>query len=181
MRHCKGLKAEVAKEKPATSHTKGASSTSPKKKKHPPRGQQADLKLGSQTLLTSAPVGSHASSCCSRQDKKKTTTATSMKLHSSGKESGEKCSLSHKHSSKKHKSDKHQKKRRSNAAFPRTGKWPWCTTPIIQCICTLVVSFMCQVWCTTLPFYLWQLTFFLHALNMVLNSCTYSSLFLYFF
>ena len=44
MRCCKGLKAEAVKEKPATSHAKGASSSfSPKKKKHQTKSQQSDL------------------------------------------------------------------------------------------------------------------------------------------
>ena len=112
MRHCKGIRVEVVKEKPPTSHTKGVSSTSQKKKKHHAKSQQADLKPDSQTPLTSTPVGSCTSPCHSRCNKKKPTTATLTESHSSSKESEEKCSLSHKHSSKKHKSEKHQKKKK---------------------------------------------------------------------
>ena len=86
---CKGHKAEAAKEKPATSHTKGASSSSSsKKKKHQTKSQQSDSQLDSQTLLLTR---SQASSCmslhCSRCDKKKTATATPKKSHSVGKDS----------------------------------------------------------------------------------------------
>ena len=50
MKCCKGLKTEVAKEKPATSWAKGASSSSSnsKKKKHKTKSQQPDLQLDSQ-------------------------------------------------------------------------------------------------------------------------------------
>ena len=111
MRHCKSLKAEAVKEKPATSHEKGASSASLKKKKHNTKSQQADLQLDSQTPPTSTSAGSCTSPIHSGHNKKKTATATLMKLLSSSKESGEKCFPSHKHSSKKHKCDKHQKKK----------------------------------------------------------------------
>ena len=113
MRCCKGLRVEAVKEKPATSHAKEASSSSPKKMKHQTKSQQSHSQPDSQTLLpTSSQVSSRTSPCCSGCNKKKTTTTTPTKPHSSGKESGEKCSFSHKHSSKKHKSDKHQKKKK---------------------------------------------------------------------
>ena len=115
MKHCKGLKAEVAKEKPATSHTKGASSSSSsKKRKHQTTSQQSDWQPDSQTLpLTSYQVSSCTSPCHSRCNKKKTAAATPKKSHSGGKDLGKKHSSSHQHSNKKHKahkSDKHPKK-----------------------------------------------------------------------
>ena len=61
MKPCKGLTKDEAKEKPATSHTKGASSSSSnskKKKKHKTKSQQPDLQQESQTLL---PTSSQAS------------------------------------------------------------------------------------------------------------------------
>ena len=52
MRCCKGLKVEVVKKKPTTSHAKGASSSpSPKKKKHQTKSQQSDTQPDCQTLL----------------------------------------------------------------------------------------------------------------------------------
>ena len=118
MKHCKGLKVEAVKEKPAASHTKGASSSfsSSKKMKHQTKSQQSDSQLDSQTLLpASFQASSHMILCHSRRNKKKTATTTPKKSHSGRKDSGKKCSLSHQHSNKKHKvhkSDKHPKKKK---------------------------------------------------------------------
>ena len=119
MKCCKGFKAEVAKDKPATSHAKEASSSSSnskKKKKHQTKSQQPDSQPDSQTLLpTSSQASLHMSPHHSGHNKPKTATATPKKSHSSGKDLGGKCSLSHKHPNKKHKahkSDKHQMKKK---------------------------------------------------------------------
>ena len=117
LKHCKGLKAEAAKDKPAISNAKGASSSSSsKKKKHWTKSQQPDSQPNSQTLPpTSSQASSHTSPHHSRCDKPKTATATLQKSHFSSKDSGEKHSLSHKHPSKKHKMhkcDKHLKKKK---------------------------------------------------------------------
>ena len=114
---CKGLKTEVAEDKPATSCAKGASSSSSsKKKKHQTKIQKSDSQPDSQTLPpTSSKASSRMSPHCSGHDKKKTATPTTKKSHSSRKDSEEKCSSSHKCTSKKHmahKSDKHQKKKK---------------------------------------------------------------------
>ena len=117
MKGCKGLMTDEV-EKPTFSCVKGASSSSSgskKKKKHKAKSQPYNLQQDSKTLLpTSSQVSSHTSPCHSEHTKKKTAAATPMKSHSSGKDSGEKCPLSQKHSSKKdqmHKSDKCKKKK----------------------------------------------------------------------
>ena len=116
-KHCKGLKIEVAKKKPAISHAEVASSSSDsKKEKHKTKSHQPDSQPDYQVLPpTSSQVSSCMSPCHSGHDKKKTAAATPKKSHSSSKDSGEKCSLNHKLPSKKHKahkSDKHQKKKK---------------------------------------------------------------------
>ena len=77
MKHCKGLKKEVTKDKPATNHAKGASSSSNSgKKKHKTKSPQPD----SQTLPpTSSQVSSRASPCHSGRDKPKTAATTPKK------------------------------------------------------------------------------------------------------
>ena len=118
MKHCKGLRVQAAKEKPATSCAKGASSSSSnsKKKKHKTKSQQPDSQPDYQTLPpTSSQASLHTSLHDSGCDKLKTAAATPKKSHSSSKDLGEKRPSSHKHSSRKdkaHKSDKHQKKKK---------------------------------------------------------------------
>ena len=145
MKCCKGLATDGVKEKPATSHAEGApscSSNSKKRKKHKTKSQQPDLQQDSQTLLpTSSQASLHTSPSRSRCTKKKTAATTPKKSHSSGKDLGEKHSSSHKHPTPARRtrctSLTNTRRRRSNAAFPWTGRCPPCITPIIQCICRL--------------------------------------------
>ena len=146
MKCCKGLKAEAAKEKPATSNTKEASSSSSssKKKKNQTKSQQSDLQPDSQTLLSmNSQASSCKSPCHSGCNKPKTAMATppgnfTLAAKIWGKNTPQAIGIPVRSTRCTSLTNT-----RSNVAFPRTGKCPPHITPIIQCICRLKHHFPC--------------------------------------
>ena len=144
IKHCKGLKTEAAKEKPATSYAKRASSSSSnskKKKKHKAKSQQPDLQPDSQTLPpTTSQVSScrspHCSGCKSQKLLLPLQRSQTLAAKILGRSIPSATSTPARRTRCTSLTDT-RRLRRSNMAFPQTGRCPSHVTPFTQCICRL--------------------------------------------